>query len=131
MLPAVGQGALGIECRSDDIKTKEIISFLNHDITSLCVLAERSMNALLGGSCQLPVAGHAEFTRDNEADPRNSKQQMLHLRGIVAEPDGSKILRAEAKQIIKNSEDAEKLGVQVAQLLFEQDAQNIIDKYKS
>ncbi len=136
MLPAVGQGALGIECRSDDTEAKKIVASLNHDITNHCVLAERSMNALLGGSCQLPVAGYAKFITESADDEVNTHEKaqipkVLHLRGMVAEPDGSKILRADAKAIIKNSDNIESLGKQVAKLLLEQGADRIIEKINS
>lgn len=76
-LPAVGQGALGIEClsiRSDLIK---LMQPLHHLETAQCVEAERAMSRALGGSCQVPLGGFAQIT-----------DQILHLRGFVASPDG-------------------------------------------
>lgn len=80
-LPAVGQGAIGIEARSDDRRTRELLAPLADADTQNCVLAERSMNQVLGGDCRLPVAALARW----------QGPQML-LRGLVATPDGRRVL---------------------------------------
>lgn len=113
MLPAVGQGALGIECRKGDLQTQAWISILHDAFSGACVLAERSMNALLGGSCQLPVAGLATLSEGS-----------LHLQGLVAKPDGSLILYAENHGLIDN---AVSIGHNVAQQLLSKGAKAIMD----
>lgn len=113
-LPAVGQGAVSIECRIDDKSTNELIAPLNHRATQLCVTAERAMNAHLDGGCQVPIGGYAELHGD-----------MLHLRGLVGEPDGSRLLRAEIRGA---SAQAETLGAQLAQELLAKGAKIILDK---
>lgn len=114
MLPAVGQGALGIECRIEDEETKALIMPLHHIATGWCLEAERRMNAHLGGSCQLPVAGFA-CLKGNE---------QLFLRGLVGTSEGSLILHMEA---LGSVHEAEKIGEQVAIGLLAQGAQDIID----
>lgn len=77
-LPAVGQGALGIECRADDRETREILSHLHHPETATCVAAERGVLVALGGDCKTPMAAHAVRVGPS-----------LRLRAFVARPDGS------------------------------------------
>lgn len=77
-LPAVGQGAIGIECRCGDAAIEALIFPLHHPDTADCVLAERAFNARLDGGCQVPIAGHAELRPNG-----------IRLRGIVADPDGT------------------------------------------
>jgi len=81
-LPAVAQGVIGIECRSTDARTLRLVSVLNHQATRIAMDAERAFAHRLGGSCQSPIAAHAEL------DGRR-----LMLAGLVAEPDGSRLLR--------------------------------------
>lgn len=85
-LPAIGQGAIGIECRENDAEIEALIAPLNHAETHLCVTAERAITQSLEGGCQLPIAGFAELHGDE-----------LHLRSLVGMPDGSKLCRSEAK----------------------------------
>lgn len=125
MLPCVGQGALGIECRKDDIPIKEMLSSFNHVPTALCLEAERSMNQKLGGSCQLPVGGLASISE--------TKGEMV-LSGMVGLPDGSRIIKAQAiaKNTSKNTkafgyENAKELGHEVAKQLLNQGARDIIE----
>lgn len=113
MLSAVGQGALGIECRIEDAEIRHLIMPLHHTPTAQCVLAERNMNALLGGSCQSPIAGLAVINDDG----------MLKLEGMVATPDGKTLLKAWA---IGNPEAMLMVGKQVAEQLLEQGADDII-----
>lgn len=112
MLPAVGQGALGIECREEDESTLTLLKSLDDNATRLCVLAERAMNARLGGSCQIPVAGFAQPTADG-----------IHLMGRVGDPDTGLILQSEHRGV-----SPEAVGAVVAQGLLAQGAQVIIDK---
>lgn len=81
-LPAVAQGVIGIECRSADARTLELVRALNHEATRIVMDAERAFAHRLGGSCQSPIAAHA-----------NIKGGRLVLAGLVAEPDGSRLLR--------------------------------------
>jgi hydroxymethylbilane synthase len=83
-LPAVGQGALGIECRSDRTDLLKLMEPLHHAETAQCVEAERAMSRALGGSCQVPLGGFAEI-----------KAGVLRLRGFVASPDGTHIISDE------------------------------------
>src|SRR6185369_13477705 len=98
MLPAVGQGAIAIETRSDNEFAGESVSHLDHRETRLACLAERAFLRSLGGGCQFPIAAHAVL--DGE---------VLHLDGLVARPDGSEILRGSS-----SGTDPEALGSQLA-----------------
>ncbi len=103
-LPAIGQGAVGIECRVDDERVNVLLEPLRHAETALCVSAERAMNHRLMGGCQVPIAGYAILQGDE-----------LYLRGLVGEPDGSKIIRAETRGA---HQDAEVMGVALANELL-------------
>ncbi|MFB8830097.1 hydroxymethylbilane synthase [Azotobacter sp. CWF10] len=111
-LPAGGQGAVGIECRSADREIQALLAPLNHEPTALRVIAERALNRRLNGGCQVPIACYAELEGDQ-----------LWLRGLVGQPDGSLLLRAEARA---PSREAETLGMQVADALLAQGAQRIL-----
>jgi hydroxymethylbilane synthase len=111
-LPAIGQGAIGIECRSADPRTNDLIAPLHHRDTADRVLAERAMNARLHGGCQVPIAGHALIEGDR-----------LVLKGLVGTPDGSRILRAESEG---PREDWEAIGTRVADALLAQGAGEIL-----
>ena len=103
-LPAVGQGALGIECLSSRTDLVALLAPLNHADTADCVRAERAMSRTLGGSCQVPLGGFAQIGRDT-----------LTLRGFVAEIDGSRVI---ADSVSGARADAEALGQQLAQQLI-------------
>ena len=103
-LPAIGQGAIGIECRRDDARTGALIAVLDDADTHLRLRAERALNTRLKGGCQVPIAGHAILDGDQ-----------LWLRGLVGEPDGSRTLRAERRG---PASEAEALGVQLAEDLL-------------
>ena len=109
-LPAIGQGAIGIECRVDDEPLHQLLQHLNHSQTASCVGAERAMNARLGGSCSVPIAGHAVFEKDE-----------VYLQGLIAAPDGSAIYVAEA-----SGKDPEQTGLTVAEDLLEQGAGKVL-----
>ncbi|EGV18347.1 hydroxymethylbilane synthase [Thiocapsa marina] len=111
-LPAIGQGAIGIECRSADPRVNDLIAPLHHRDTADRVLAERAMNARLHGGCQVPIAGHALIEGDR-----------LVLKGLVGTPDGSRILRAESTG---PREDWEAIGTRVADDLLAQGAGEIL-----
>jgi hydroxymethylbilane synthase len=112
-LPAIGQGVLGIEIRTDDDELRELIAPLAHPETTLRVAAERALNQTLNGGCQVPIAGYAELDGDQ-----------LHLRGLVGQPDGSEILRADIRG---SSSRAHELGVELAQQLLARGADRILD----
>ncbi|AXT92578.1 hydroxymethylbilane synthase [Moraxella catarrhalis] len=119
-LPAVGQGALAIECRSDDEAIKLLLSPLNHPKTRLCVLAERAMNRALEGGCQVPIAGFAVI-----------EDGMLTLRGRVGSVDGKTLLKAQQSrklmgEIQLDEQAAEQLGIDVAHELLMQGADDIL-----
>jgi hydroxymethylbilane synthase len=111
-LPAIGQGAIGIECRSSDEQVNQLLKPLHHDVTATCVLAERAMNNRLEGGCQVPIGGHAVLDGD-----------ALYLRGLVGSVDGKDIIRAELTGAIK---DSEAIGTQVAETLLENGADKIL-----
>lgn len=111
-LPAIGQGAIGVECRVDDRQTHALLAALHDRETGLCVAAERAMNARLQGGCQVPIAGFAEL-RDG----------CLSLRGLVGSPDGGLIVRGEASGMV---EQAEAIGRRVADDLLAQGADKIL-----
>lgn len=112
-IPAVGQGALGIECRAEDHATIQCLDSLNHTPTWQCVMAERRMNQILGGSCQTPVAGHARIENGE-----------LTLVGMVGEPDGSHCIRYSETGKLENFIA---IGEGVAQGLLAQGATSILD----
>ncbi len=111
-LPAIGQGAIGIEARSDDAAVRELIAPLADADTTLRVQAERAMNETLNGGCQVPLAGYAVLEGDQ-----------LYLRGLVGEPDGSIVLRSEIRG---PASEAVSLGVRLAQDLIAQGADAIL-----
>jgi len=85
-LPAIGQGAIGVECRLDDASTRERVAALDDSPTRTRIAAERAFNARLQGGCQVPIAGYAILEGDR-----------LWLRGLVGEPDGSRIVAGEIR----------------------------------
>ncbi len=111
-LPAIGQGAIGIECRSDDTVINELLSRLHDPETHICVSAERAMNARLKGGCQVPIAGFATLQSDT-----------LNMRGLVGDPDGSVVYRAERSG---PAEQAEQIGVSIAEELLDSGADKIL-----
>jgi len=113
-IPAVAQGALGIETRREDKATYEIIKFLNHDITAQAVAAERAFLARLEGGCQVPIAGHATI-----ADGR------LTLAGLVGAVDGSVIFK---DKITGRAEDGAALGVTLAEKLLSMGGGKVLEE---
>lgn len=113
-LPANGQGAVGIECRSDDKAIQQLLAPLEHVPTRLCVLAERAMNRRLQGGCQVPIGAFATLKGDK-----------LQLRGLVGSLDGRQIIHAEQSG---HAEQAEQLGLQVAEELLAQGAGVILQQ---
>ncbi|MDD1609179.1 MAG: hydroxymethylbilane synthase [Methylococcaceae bacterium] len=111
-LPACGQGAIGIECRVDDVEINELLTALHDNNTGLCVSAERAMNARLNGGCQVPIAGFAEL-----------QNNQLFMRGLVGSPDGSVLYRSERSGAL---DQAETLGQLIAEDLLAQGADKIL-----
>lgn len=112
-LPAIGQGILAIESQKNTPEILALLAPLNHPETETCARAERSLNRVLQGGCEVPIAGHATLTGDT-----------LTLHGWVASPDGKVILKAQHSAL---REAPEMLGEQVAQMLINQGAKDIID----
>ncbi|MEY0304152.1 hydroxymethylbilane synthase [Providencia manganoxydans] len=113
-LPAVGQGAVGIECRLDDQYTRSLLEKLNHQNTSVCVLAERAMNMRLEGGCQVPIGSYAIWQADQ-----------IWLRALVGAPDGSQVVRGER---LIAPEQATQAGVSLAEELLDKGAREILAK---
>ncbi|MFD0588310.1 hydroxymethylbilane synthase [Paenibacillus sp. GCM10027627] len=114
-LPAVGQGALGIECRENDERVRELLSFLNDFETEFTVRAERSFLGTLHGGCQVPIGAYATvISRDGEAT-------LLELTGMVGSPDGATLLKE-----MKRGTDPEQLGREVAEALIASGADRIL-----
>ena len=112
MLPAAGQGALGIECRHGDARVEALIAPLACLRSSTCVLAERAFNRRLDGGCQVPIAAYATL-----------EGGVLSLRGLVASLDGAQVLRS---QVQGRGDEAESLGVEAAAAVLEQGAGEIL-----
>jgi hydroxymethylbilane synthase len=114
MLPAVGQGALGIEC-SQEGAVNEVIAFLNHSESAMAVEGERAFLRRLGGGCQVPIAAYGEI-RAGE----------LLLKGMVAHLDGSRFFRAEAQ-----GDNPKVVGEQLAEDLLSQGAEEVLEEIYS
>lgn len=112
VLPAVGQGALGVECRADDAETVEIVSKLDHKFTRLACTAERALLRSLGGGCQLPIAGYA-IVRDKR----------IRLDGLVADPQGRRLVK---DRVAGALDEAEQLGTMLGARLLEQGAATLM-----
>jgi len=113
-LPAIGQGALGIEIRADDPDTREAVSFLNDRDTAFAVRAERGFLKRLEGGCQVPIASYGRTEGDG-----------IFLKGMVGRPDGSEIIRGNARG---STSDPESLGVGLAEQLLARGAKEILDE---
>jgi hydroxymethylbilane synthase len=113
MCPAVGQGALGVEIRRDDRQMKDLVALLNDPVTHNEVRAERAALHHLGGGCQVPIAAHARL-----------QEGELHLSGVVASVDGSRLLRS---AVAGPAQKPECLGQALAEDLLRQGARSILD----
>jgi len=111
-LPAVGQGAIGIECRDDRADLIELMAPLNHPDTAACVSAERAMSRRLAGSCQTPLGGYAQI-----------QNGQLSLTGFVADLEGTRFVQA---TLVGPPADAEKIGMALAEKLIAQGADKIL-----
>jgi len=113
MLPAAAQGAIGIICRKGDNKVLELLDSINHQVSAQCIVAERSLLATLGGSCDTPIGALAE--RMDNGD--------LHLRGMIADPNGSKLFIAER---VGSFDDAKRIGKDAGEELYLMGGKDII-----
>lgn len=114
MLPAIGQGAIGIECRAGDTSTLALIEPLHHADTATCVLAERAVNRRLFGGCQVPIAGHARLDAER-----------LHIDALVGSPDGRTMVRG---SVTGRWQDGERIGVELAEDLLARGAAAILEQ---
>ena len=112
MCPAVGQGALAIETRDDGGRGAQFARRLNHGPTQTTVSAERALLATLGGGCQVPIGGYAELLNG-----------MVHLRAIVASPDGTRLVKGEMTGV-----DPARLGRGLGEILLDQGARQILEE---
>ena len=117
MIPSPGQGALGIELRKDDEEMKDIVSFLNHESSSIEVMAERTFLMELGGGCQVPIAAYG---KKQEAE--------LILRGLVGSLDGRTIV---ADEVRGNSDDWEEIGKMLAGRISSRGGREILEEIYS
>lgn len=113
LLPAIGQGALGIECRSNDIELLELLQKVHNNEVANCVTAERTFLAAMDGSCQVPIGGYANYNNNNE----------IEFTGLIMTPDGKE--RYEHTEV---GTDPVKLGNRVSEILKEQGAYEILRK---
>ncbi|RIO54816.1 hydroxymethylbilane synthase [Staphylococcus hominis] len=113
LLPAIGQGALGIECRRNDIELLELLQKVHNNEVANCVTAERTFLAAMDGSCQVPIGGYANYNNNNE----------IEFTGLIMTPDGKE--RYEHTEV---GTDPVKLGNRVSEILKEQGAYEIIRK---
>ena len=113
-LPAIGQGAIGIECRRDDASINALISPLNHVETSVCVKAERAFLKKLEGGCQVPIGAHARLVSGK-----------ILMDGLVGSISGERIIKAHGEG---DPEDAESLGTGLAEEILGRGAKEILDE---
>jgi hydroxymethylbilane synthase len=116
-LPAVGQGVIGVECRSDDRATRERLLALEHAPTRIAIDAERAFSQRLGGSCQSPIAAYAQLGANQ-----------LTIEGLVAEPDGSRLLR---ERIAGPAAQSVSLGTRLAERLLAAGADTLLARLRS
>lgn len=114
-LPAVGQGALAIECRQADKETRELLEFLNDKCTRLCTEAERGFLATVEGGCQVPVGVHAV-----------SAEAGIRVEAVIASLDGSTLLRDALEAEIKDAQEARAVGVNLAEKLLARGGREIL-----
>jgi hydroxymethylbilane synthase len=116
-LPAVSQGVIGIECRTADGRTRSLLHVLDHTATRIAMDAERAFAHRLGGSCQSPIAAHASIEGDR-----------LTLEGLVAEPDGSRLLRQAMSGSVHDPQD---LGRRLAEHVLSLGAGPLLERLRS
>ncbi|WP_026690551.1 hydroxymethylbilane synthase [Alteribacter aurantiacus] len=114
-LPAVGQGALGIECRADDQEVIDMLKKINDDVTAKTTAAERAFLHTVEGGCQVPIAGHAKLMDDGR----------VTLTALIASPDGKQVFKR-----TETGEDPVAVGNSVAEFLLNEGAKEVLDKVK-
>jgi hydroxymethylbilane synthase len=114
-VPAVGQGALGLECRSDDEDVIELLRKINEETTARTVTAERTFLHRMEGGCQVPIAGYATIQANDE----------ISLTALVGSPDGKTII----KETLQGNNPVQ-LGEEIAKRLMDQGAKEILDQVK-
>ncbi|MFC4737464.1 hydroxymethylbilane synthase [Bacillus daqingensis] len=115
-IPAVGQGALGIECREDDSDLLELLAKINDPVTARTTAAERAFLNKVEGSCQVPIAGYAELTEDNQ----------VSLTALVSSPDGKEVFK---EHIV--GDDPVAIGHHVAEKMLSEGAKEVLDRVKA
>ena len=113
-MPAGGQGAVGIEIRIDDSSTRKLIEPLHHRLTAEQVFAERAVNKRLDGGCQVPIGSFAQH-----------KGNLLMLTALVAEPDGTKIIKEVMTSV---PERGEQMGIEIAEKILQRGGDKILQK---
>ena len=113
MIPAVGQGALAIEVRAGDGRTKAIAAFLDDAVTRSTVMAERAFLAVLGGGCQVPVAGHATLSGS-----------ILYLRALIGSVDGRLVVKEDIRGAVG---EHEALGRELGERILARGGRDILD----
>ena len=132
-LPAIGQGAIGIECRVADDFINKLIAPLNHSETSICVRAERACLKKLEGGCQVPIAAHARLishkpsavSSQEDAERRTLNAERLVMDGLAGSVSGDRIIKS---HIEGSPKDAESLGLKLAEDLLSKGAKEILDE---
>jgi hydroxymethylbilane synthase len=114
MLPAPGQGALAVQCRADDSTTRELLTVIDDPVTRAAVTAERAFLKALGGGCSAPVVAYAQSTIRNP-------QSTIQLTGLVASPDGRRVIRVSGE-----GNDPLALGAELAHQALAQDARGLL-----
>lgn len=138
-LGAVGQGALGVECREGDGRVRAVLEGLGHGLSWLECLAERSLLRTLEGGCSVPIGVETEWEGDGEGegDGGGGKGKgkdgdgdggVLLMRAIVLSVDGKEAVEGERRQMVRNAQDADECGWQMAQELVEKGAGRILEK---
>ena len=123
-LPAIGQGAIGIECRADDEIINKIVNALNHKETSIAVRAERAFLRKLEGGCQVPIAAYARIEHRAEGkEQRAQKDSLLVMDGLVGSVDGKRLVSG---HIEGRPEDYDSLGLRLAEDLLSRGAHEIL-----
>jgi len=134
-LPAIGQGAVGIECRVDNAWINDLIAPLNHPETAVCVKAERAFLKKLEGGCQVPIAAHARTRREDNSgeqravtsgsDPETQQAALLLLDGLVGNLTGDRIIKGHSEGKL---DDAENIGIALAEEVLARGAKEILDE---
>lgn len=131
MLHAVGQGAIGIEIRSNDVRMKEMVSKINDRDTFLRTRCEREMLHVLEGGCSVPVGVETSLTPPSEARcarPAAAEPQILKVRAVIASLDGQTAIEYTAERPVTRIRDAEQLGHDVALVLIQRGGKAILEE---